>query len=481
MSVAHLPPPPEPPDDLAEIGPADLPAERTILGCILHGDRHALDDVTSAITGADYADPRHELIHDAVVHLYARGEPVDPVAVIDRLRRTKSLTRAGGPAYIAEIHAGVVITTNAGYYADIVADTAQRRRLLAQAHHLAQLALTPGDIPVADIVERHRTDLDTVTRAVPGVERDSAPGVDIDTFLGADDEDQYNWLVDGVLERQDRLIVTAAEGMGKSTLLRQLAIQMAAGVHPFTEEILPGVKVLLLDLENSTRQTRRKIRPLRIRAGGRLDPTNLIIECRTSGIDLTTDADRAWLSHLVAAHRPDVLITGPIYKMGGGNPNAEEDAKPVALALDALRERHDMAVILEAHTRKAEGIDPRKRAKEPIGWSGWMRWPEFGLHLSDEGEITHWRGGRDERVWPNALSRGGAWPWTPAVSVQEQRWGAIRGAVRAAGRRLTNREIADATGLGLGTVGRLVSDRAGEMATLVHSVEVGGQGIGGTP
>ena len=41
-----------------------------------------------------------------------------------------------------------------------------------------------------------------------------------------------------------------------------------------------------------------------------------------------------------------------------------------------------------------------------------MRWPEFGIHISDAGQLTHWRGQRDQRAWPRTLIRGGRWPWT---------------------------------------------------------------------
>lgn len=447
------------------------------LGSMLHGDRVALDEVTATISGGDYYDPRHEAIHDAATYLYARGEPVDPIAVADHLRRTKSLTRAGGGAYLHELTRAVTVTSNAGYYADIVRDTAQRRRLATYGRALVQHAVTPDHTPVTDLVERARVDLDTVVRGVPGVEEGGKPlGQYIDDFLDVDEAaDAVAWLVDGVLERQDRLIVTGGEGHGKSTLMRQLAVQLAGGIHPFTDAPIPPIKVLLLDLENTERQTRRKIRPLRVKAGRRLANDRLVIECHTEGLDLTTSEDRAWLTRLVDTHAPDLLITGPIYKMGGGNPNAEEDAKPVALALDALRDRHDMAVILEAHTRKAEDYAGKNRAKDVVGWSGWRRWPEFGLHLGEDGELTHWRGAREERVWPHVLNRGGHWPWTPGVSINEQRWLAIVSAIRAAGRKLTNREIADATGISLGTVGRIVSERAGEVVTVAHQAEVDAQ------
>src|SRR5438132_11941606 len=76
--------------------------------------------------------------------------------------------------------------------------------------------------------------------------------LDVDEFLN-EDEPEYDWVIPEVVERGDRVVLTGGEGMGKSTLLRQIAIQAAAGVHPFTLEAMTPVRVMLLDLENSKR------------------------------------------------------------------------------------------------------------------------------------------------------------------------------------------------------------------------------------
>jgi ATPase subunit of ABC transporter with duplicated ATPase domains len=63
--------------------------------------------------------------------------------------------------------------------------------------------------------------------------------LDLDAFL-AEPDPEYDWLIPGLLERGDRVIVTGQEGKGKSTLLRQIGVQVAAGIHPFTlDDIVP--------------------------------------------------------------------------------------------------------------------------------------------------------------------------------------------------------------------------------------------------
>lgn len=227
-------------------------------------------------------------------------------------------------------------------------------------------------------------------------------------FLADDSEDEYDWLVPGFLERGDRLIVTASEGGGKSTLVRQWGVQMANGVHPFDGDGYEPIRVLHLDLENSRRQLRREFRKLPMRGG------HHVVVPRPAGMDLLTPTDRNFLRALVDANRPDILVTGPIYKMVGGKPTDEEPARTMALFIDELRVEFDIALLLEAHSAKpnADGGG----AKDPYGASLWRRWPEFGIHIGKDdqlGEITHWRGARDEeRKFPKKLRRGGQWPWT---------------------------------------------------------------------
>jgi len=463
-----------PPQDHDDPDPSHA-AEQIVLGALLtphRGHATTLHEVTTRLTGTDFANPRHELIYNAITWLYARGNPIDVITVADRL--AGDLKRAGGTAHLHHLVTLCPIPETAPWHADIVADAATRRRLQTAATRITQAALTPG-ADLATVIAHAQDALTTAaTHHIPGVEP-PIPGADLATFLAADTDDEPAWVIPGFLERRDRIIVTAGEGVGKSTLLRQWAIQAALGEHPFTGATHASVRVLLVDLENSERQIRRALRPLAIAARG-IDPANLVIACKPDGLDLTTPTDQAWLDRLISHHRPDVLITGPIYKLAGGNPNDEVDAKPAALALDTLRARHDLAVILEAHTRKSDTSNPKHRPKEPFGWSGWMRWPEFGIHLSKDGDVTHWRGMRDDtREFPEMLIRGGKWPWMPAQSPDEVRFHQIRQCVQEAGEKLSNREISRRLGIPETTVRRTLDPRGQQWQAILTRIELESQ------
>lgn len=261
---------------------------------------------------------------------------------------------------------------------------------------------------------------------------DSRPDLapDLWQFIGTAD-DAYDWVIPGLLERGERLILTGFEGLGKSMLTRQLAVTAAAGLHPFDVTDIEPRRVLMIDCENSERQSRRKFRPLAaasIVANHRVPDGALHLIHRPAGIDLTEPADAEWLIERVTAHRPDILIVGPFYRLHVGNMNEEAQARRAVKVLDIARTTGDgCALVVEAHA--GHGEFGRKRSVRPAGTSLLLRWPEYGYGITPYGEpdgdahnrpktveVLPWRGARDEREWPKFLTWGKPWPWINATA-----------------------------------------------------------------
>lgn len=335
-----------------------------------------------------------------------------------------------------------------------------------QEHELAELAhfglATEPDLPHSEQLRR----IVGRERARRGAE---AGHLDLDAFLSEPDP-EYDWLIPGLLEHGDRVILTGQEGKGKSTLLRQICVQTSSGIHPFTLEEIAPKRSLLIDVENPRRLIRRQLRPLRLSAGKRLVPGFMIPVTWGEGIDLTHTEDVERLAHLLDILGTDILVIGPSYKLASGDPNTEETAKTVTSVLDELRIRYGFALILEAHQPYAATAGA-KRAERPYGASLWSRWPEFGLHLADGGELRHWRGDRDQRDWPKALKRGGTWPWTAITDTRSVTFAKILDATRDAGHSLSTRELAGLVGGDHTTIGRAIKNNQADYNALL--IELG--------
>lgn len=249
---------------------------------------------------------------------------------------------------------------------------------------------------------------------------DLAP--DLHEFLSHVDP-PTTWVIEGLLERGDRLIWTGFEGLGKSLCVRQIAVAAAAGLHPFGNHSIPPQRVLYIDCENSERQGRKHFRGLERVArmkNHRVDEGMLFLIHRPMGIDLARADDAAWLLERVSAHKPDLLVCGPFYRLHASEAEEEKGARRVVQALDAARVQADCALIVEHHVPHSQGGGIR--ALRPFGSSLLLRWPEMGMGIAPANDrypcknvvVKPWRGNRDERHWPRALKWGESdndWPW----------------------------------------------------------------------
>src|SRR3978361_1432252 len=100
MSVANLHGPQAIEDDFGREGPTgrvppqDENAEQSVLGAMLLS-KGGIADVVEVLRGTDFYRPAHELVFDAVLDLYGRGEPADAITVAAELTRNGDLARAG--------------------------------------------------------------------------------------------------------------------------------------------------------------------------------------------------------------------------------------------------------------------------------------------------------------------------------------------------------------------------------------------------
>ena len=159
MSVAEMAPRGE---EFERTPPHDIAAEQCVLGGMLLS-KDAISDVIETISPEDHYRPAHQIVHEVILDLYARGEPADAITVAAELTKRGDIGRVGGAPYLHTLIASVPTAANAGYYARIVRERALLRRLVEVGTRIVQLGYT-GDGNADEIVDRAEADLFGITQ-----------------------------------------------------------------------------------------------------------------------------------------------------------------------------------------------------------------------------------------------------------------------------------------------------------------------------
>jgi replicative DNA helicase len=137
-----------------QVPPQNLDAEESVLGAMMLSPAAiaAVSEVFSP-DGREYYRESHAKIYRAALALYAKGEPVDAITLVDELDERGELEGVGGKVRIHELAALVPASANAGHYAQIVKETATLRGLIRAGGEIARLGWErPGE--TADLVDR---------------------------------------------------------------------------------------------------------------------------------------------------------------------------------------------------------------------------------------------------------------------------------------------------------------------------------------
>lgn len=402
----------------ASLGAEASSAERSLLGSLLVKPTLGTE-VWAQIQPEHFWRNDHRAVADILRDLHRAGKHADMATALGEISRRGQFAITKNGTLLADLYESAWAPDNWKAYALEILGSHRRRELHAAGLRACQAASNlQRDVDSAAMTLMEDAEQLTIDR--PG--RQTKPPATLDEFLAQDSS--YDWLIEGLLERGDRLMLTGAEGLGKSELCRQIAVALAAGVHPFQGRPIKPVNVLYVDCENGPRHMRRRLEPLRrIALKSHRNPAeHMRVLSQPAGIDLANPTDVAWLLEQASLAAPDILILGPLYRLYTGAVKDEEVARQVTVALDQARTRLNCSVIVEAHAPHSEHNGAR--VLRPAGSSLWLRWPEFGLGIRpvvegsvDYVELAPWRGNRDERDWPESLKRGqpGQWPWLETV------------------------------------------------------------------
>ncbi len=256
MSDQSAPPPAHSSTPTEFLPPHSVEAEEALLGAILINP-DTITDVISFLDPDDFYILRNSRVYLAMCRLHESRDAIDNLTVANELRNLKFLDEIGGAAYLTYLINNTPSSLHAEVYGHIVERAAIRRRMLEAAGEIASLANT-HDASIEEVVDRAEATLFAVTernskkdmvsmrRAVGDYynrieylyeNRDEPIGVpsgftDVDKLLGG-------------MQRSDLLILAARPGMGKTSLILNIAINAAR---------MGGARVGIFSLEMSNEQ-----------------------------------------------------------------------------------------------------------------------------------------------------------------------------------------------------------------------------------
>ena len=221
-----------------KIPPHNIDAEKSLLGAILI-DQEVLIDVIEIVKAIDFYDKRHGKIFAGMIRLYQNHEGVDLITVTDELKKSGHLDEIGGSTYLAELTNHVPTAAHASSYAEIVSQNAVRRRLIKASADINSLAFDEN-LTVPQLLGQSEAELFSVSDSSLKQDLTSISDILDTSFDRINDLYVNKGVLRGVktgyrdldnmtagLQRSDLIILAARPAMGKTTLVTNLAYNVA--------------------------------------------------------------------------------------------------------------------------------------------------------------------------------------------------------------------------------------------------------------
>jgi replicative DNA helicase len=245
---------------LERIPPYNIEAEESLLGSMLIS-RDAIASIIELVGAEDFYRKSNREVFSAIMELYIKGEPADPITVADCLNRKGLLDEVGGKTFIHSLISNIPLAANALYYAKIVRNNSILRKLIYAATEIATIGYeVPDDLQSAvdkaqQLVFSVYKDLnssssggsiavmkDIVSEVYEQVEIMHEAGSDISGIPSGYID--YDHLTSG-FQNSDLIVIAARPGMGKTSFVLNIAKYIAM------KEKLP---VAIFSLEMSKQQ-----------------------------------------------------------------------------------------------------------------------------------------------------------------------------------------------------------------------------------
>lgn len=221
-----------------KVPPQNIDAEKSLLGAVLIDDE-VLADASEHVTSKDFYDKRHNTIYAAMMQLYEKHKPVDLLTLTEELKKKDRLDTVGGSSYLTELTNYVPTAAHAEAYAEMVAQKAVRRRLIKASGDISELGYDE-ETTTQELLERAEAELFSVSDQSLKQDLVSLESILTESFDRMEELHRNKGELRGIrtgyrdldtmtagLQRSDLIVLAARPAMGKTTLVTNLAYNVA--------------------------------------------------------------------------------------------------------------------------------------------------------------------------------------------------------------------------------------------------------------
>lgn len=119
-------------NELGKLPPQALELEESVLGALLI-EKDAFATIADLLRPESFYSAQHSIIFEAIRALAAKDAPIDILSVVEQLKFTGNLEKAGGVVYLSELTRRVASAAHLRYHAQIVAQKSTARDLISMA------------------------------------------------------------------------------------------------------------------------------------------------------------------------------------------------------------------------------------------------------------------------------------------------------------------------------------------------------------
>ncbi len=208
-------------------------AEQSVLGSVLI-DKDAIVSASEILKSQDFYNDINGIIYSAMLALYEERKPIDLLTLTEQLKKDKKLKTVDS-SYLTELVESVPTAANARHYAQIIKESATKRRLIlagtviselgyedknevkdildkaeAEVFSISQGHMTRGFVPLKDTLTESFDRIDELQKTGEGMRGIPTGFTDLDNKLSG-------------MQKSNLLILAARPGQGKTAMVLNIA------------------------------------------------------------------------------------------------------------------------------------------------------------------------------------------------------------------------------------------------------------------